>query len=263
MNYLQVREGISPPTRNTIEEKKVAATKIQSFARGYLTRKNLPKLWVKNQLNTLNLTANDLLFKIVKNETSVPPKLSLHLVLDSLIAYGADVNMKDKNEGIYFLETYCNHIIYVLTLGYSLDNYTDLNKFGGTPIHYAAKNGHIEIAKALIQKGADVNTKDFLKGTPHHWAIKNNNLEMAKLLVENGADVHTNSDNEEYTFKDKIETFGAFTFTAVAAIMVTNNDNEEFTLFSSDSISSKIQRTVVALTIIAAAVGTIMVATRK
>ena len=172
-----------------------------------------------------------LLFRIAGKYINVPTFLSLHLVLDSLIKNGEDVNAIDKNKD--------------------------------TPLHLASRYGKLELVKLLIEHGADMNVKNNYGKTPLHWAIKNNNLEMAKLLVENGADVHTNSDNEEYTFKDKIETFGAFTFTAVAAIMVTNNDNEEFTLFSSDSISSKIQRTVVALTIIAAAVGTIMVATRK
>ena len=51
------------------------------------------------------------------------------------LAAGADVNAKDGNEW--------------------------------TPLHYAAANGHKEIAELLITKGANVNAKDDDGGTPN------------------------------------------------------------------------------------------------
>jgi ankyrin repeat protein len=33
------------------------------------------------------------------------------------------------------------------------------DEYGWTPLHYAALNGHIEIARLLLQNGADVNAK--------------------------------------------------------------------------------------------------------
>jgi Ankyrin repeat len=33
---------------------------------------------------------------------------------------------------------------------------------GGTPLHWAAKNGHVEICKILIAAGADVNSQDIV-----------------------------------------------------------------------------------------------------
>ena len=59
----------------------------------------------------------------------------------------------------------------------------------GTPLSYAAWNNSLEMAKLLIEHGADVNV-DFWDGeTPLHSAASNNSLEMAKLLIERGANV--------------------------------------------------------------------------
>jgi ankyrin repeat protein len=36
--------------------------------------------------------------------------------------------------------------------------------YGSTPLHYAAYNGHVEIARLLLQNGADVNAKTIMAG---------------------------------------------------------------------------------------------------
>lgn len=41
---------------------------------------------------------------------------------------------------------------------------------GATPLHLAAKLGHLEIMEVLLANGADVNARDSLKFTPLHWA---------------------------------------------------------------------------------------------
>ena len=56
----------------------------------------------------------------------------------------------------------------------------------GTPLHYAAANGHKEIAELLITKGADVNAKDEDGGTPLDGAISRNQTEIADLLRKHG-----------------------------------------------------------------------------
>jgi ankyrin repeat protein len=44
---------------------------------------------------------------------------------------------------------------------------------GATPLHYAALNGHREIAQLLLERGADINSTDSQFGaTPAGWAIE-------------------------------------------------------------------------------------------
>ena len=58
------------------------------------------------------------------------------------------------------------------------------------PLHAAALNGHIEVAKFLVEQHAEVDTthKDGL--TPLHTAAQNGHIEVVKFLVEQHADVN-------------------------------------------------------------------------
>jgi len=56
----------------------------------------------------------------------------------------------------------------------------------GASLHYAAANGHTEIAELLIHKDADVNAKDEDGGTPLDVAIQFKELETADLLRKHG-----------------------------------------------------------------------------
>jgi ankyrin repeat protein len=65
-----------------------------------------------------------------------------------------------------------------------------------TLLHWATMEGHTELAKGLIDAGADVNAKDSAKQTPLHWAIQRNTIELAKMLIDAGADVNAESNWE-------------------------------------------------------------------
>jgi ankyrin repeat protein len=64
------------------------------------------------------------------------------------------------------------------------------DEIGKTPLHYAAAGGHIEIVKALLAAGANVNANDprVNGNTPLASIAGNCSLEMAELLVRAGAD---------------------------------------------------------------------------
>ena len=59
--------------------------------------------------------------------------------------------------------------------------------------------GQLEIAKYLIQKGADVNVLDEDNLTPLHHAVEVGHLDMIKLLIEHGADLDIKGSNDEWT----------------------------------------------------------------
>jgi len=56
------------------------------------------------------------------------------------------------------------------------------NSQGVTPIYFA---NTIEMAKHLIASGADKNIKTF-EGTPLHWAAKRGNVELVQYYIEEG-----------------------------------------------------------------------------
>jgi ankyrin repeat protein len=59
-----------------------------------------------------------------------------------------------------------------------------------TPLLYAARGGHLEIARMLIAAGAKVNTPDANKITPLLMAITNNQPDTADLVIQNGAEIN-------------------------------------------------------------------------
>ena len=60
---------------------------------------------------------------------------------------------------------------------------------GETPLHRSAWNGHVEIARALIEGGADVNAMEDGDQTPLHICAEKGHPEVARALIEAGADV--------------------------------------------------------------------------
>ena len=62
------------------------------------------------------------------------------------------------------------------------------NENGTTPLHQAAYGDHTDTAMALIEKGADVNAKNDGGETPLHWAVDLDNTETALAMIAHGAD---------------------------------------------------------------------------
>ena len=70
---------------------------------------------------------------------------------------------------------------------YPLNRFDDL---GHTPLHYAVQANRLEIAKRLIKVGANVNAHDerVIGNTPLGGNARECTYEMAKLLIDSGAD---------------------------------------------------------------------------
>jgi ankyrin repeat protein/L-ascorbate metabolism protein UlaG (beta-lactamase superfamily) len=51
-----------------------------------------------------------------------------------------------------------------------------------------------ELIKLLVSKGADVNVQGYNGITALHWAVKDNNLQIAKLLLKSGANINISND---------------------------------------------------------------------
>ncbi len=78
----------------------------------------------------------------------------------------------------------------------NLDDGADVNAkddniwSGRTLLHYAAEEGHKEMAELLMAEGANVNAKDNWGSTPLLPAADWGRKEVVALLISNGADVN-------------------------------------------------------------------------
>ncbi|XP_022232277.1 ankyrin repeat domain-containing protein 49 [Drosophila obscura] len=68
---------------------------------------------------------------------------------------------------------------------------------GYSPLHRAAYNNFVDIAKLLLQHKADPNARTDLGWTPLHSACKWNNADVAQLLLQFGADVNAESEGKQ------------------------------------------------------------------
>ncbi|XP_070691502.1 GA-binding protein subunit beta-2-like [Pempheris klunzingeri] len=91
----------------------------------------------------------------------------------------------------------------LLRAGVSRDARTKVDK---TPLHVAASEGHSVIVDLLVRSGADINAKDMLKMTALHWAAQHGHREVAELLLRHGADVHCLSKFDKTPFDIAMDT---------------------------------------------------------
>jgi ankyrin repeat protein len=78
---------------------------------------------------------------------------------------------------------------------------------GDTALHCAAFWGRSEIARLLIDAGADVNALNDEKSTPLHNAARAANVKMARLLLEKGAkpDARDNDNKTPLDVRDTLK----------------------------------------------------------
>jgi len=89
-----------------------------------------------------------------------------------------------------------------LIVKYLLDHGADIEGDNGENcLLLASKNGYIEIAVLLLERGVNVNCEDFDGLTPLCNVVCEGNISMAKILLEKGADVNqSNIDGETPLF---------------------------------------------------------------
>jgi ankyrin repeat protein len=64
-------------------------------------------------------------------------------------------------------------------------------EYGRTPLSWAAECGREAVLKLLVEKGADVKSKDSCGRTPLSWAAEKGHEAVVELLLEKGADVES------------------------------------------------------------------------
>ncbi|MEJ2702644.1 MAG: ankyrin repeat domain-containing protein, partial [Sedimentisphaerales bacterium] len=110
-------------------------------------------------------------------------------VVEILLAKGADINAKTEagdTPASAALQAHHQRIFDLLTLkGGEMPQTNSLCNVAGT--------GNLAEAKSLIDKGVDVNAKDWLGWAPLHYAARQNDKDMIQLLVSRGAKVNVHN----------------------------------------------------------------------
>ncbi|XP_003727324.1 GA-binding protein subunit beta-1 [Strongylocentrotus purpuratus] len=74
----------------------------------------------------------------------------------------------------------------LIRAGVSRDARTKVDR---TPLHMACQEGHQQVAEVLIAAGADIDAQDMLKMSPLHWAVEREHMEVVGCLLRHGADM--------------------------------------------------------------------------
>ncbi|KAH6718700.1 hypothetical protein BKA61DRAFT_652397 [Leptodontidium sp. MPI-SDFR-AT-0119] len=65
------------------------------------------------------------------------------------------------------------------------------DNYGRTPLSWATEHGHAAVVALLLEKGAELETKDNYSRTPLSWAAENDYAAVVALLLEKGAELET------------------------------------------------------------------------
>jgi cytohesin len=124
----------------------------------------------------------------------------------SLVEEGDDVNRRAKGSGgqtPLFAAVYGDHIDIARFLIAKGANVNAKDMAGQTPLHVVCVHGKRNMVELLIAEGADVNARDYGGCTPLHrmFTIGRQRMDIAELLIAKGADVnaklpHTDSMGE-------------------------------------------------------------------
>ncbi len=114
-----------------------------------------------------------------------------------LIQAGAKVDEKDNDATTVLMHAACNKehpdvCRVLLDVGASA---LARNKYGSTPLTYAARYSPAAICERLIKLGADVHVKDNDGWTPLMFAAHYSTADVCRLLIQEGADVNAKTNS--------------------------------------------------------------------
>ncbi len=110
-------------------------------------------------------------------------------------------NLKGQNGPLLHIAVSMNYpaiVQHILDAGGDVEIANEGKRVGAayeTALHVAAWNSRYEIAKLLIDAGADVNSRNHTKSTPLHFAATRSHLPLIRLLLESGAQIDAQNED--------------------------------------------------------------------
>lgn len=139
--------------------------------------------------------------KIPQELNEASENLNISDVISSINNYDIELLKKSLNPSIVNKQIFkifdddkkplWTPLIKISTLKKQLEND---NRYNGKPITKSEKND-VELAKVVIDNGADIDDKDRNGNTALHYCVYYKNYELMKYLVDNGANVNIQDNN--------------------------------------------------------------------
>ena len=148
-----------------------------------------------------------LLEKVATTSIEVKGRTALHLaselgdedIVKALLNYGVDVHtgLMEYQMGYYMVDRYTplhsaakeGHLALVRLIVERGAKVESLSTLERTPLHEAVFGRHAPVVNLLLELGVSVHRKDYRGWTALHVAAKRSSVQMAKLLLDHGADV--------------------------------------------------------------------------
>lgn len=70
------------------------------------------------------------------------------------------------------------------------DNIDLMQRYGWTPLHWAARHGQVSVVQRLLGEGARIDAREHMGRTPLHLAAMANQRDTVELLLARGADIN-------------------------------------------------------------------------
>lgn len=138
-------------------------------------------------LENLNFLANE----VLKSAMYLGHEVLVQLLI---VRDDVDINIKVSGQTPLSWAAREGHEAAVkLLLERSAEMETKDNNYGQTPLSLAAEKGHEAVVKLLLERGAELETKSNNSRSPLSWAARRGHKAIVKLLLEKGAQDYNNS----------------------------------------------------------------------
>jgi ankyrin repeat protein len=107
-----------------------------------------------------------------------------------LLDLGADPNKKNSLRKTPLMQSATSGSLKILQLLVSAGAHLDDQYDSRTALIYALDNRREECAAYLVSQGADLNAIDANRQSPLKWAIERNLFDVARIMIQKGADVN-------------------------------------------------------------------------
>ena len=181
-NIRDKKMGISPLHR-CLQESKAATVQNANIAASLIFR-----LLIKYRARVDNKTVQ------LQTPLHMAAMYGKNFAINTLIELGADLHFRNCMGFTPLIEA--AHFGHFESVKILVEAGSDVNAVGTKEmsqigsLHYACQKGFTEIAKYLIDKGADLELKSHPDQlTPLHTAVWSGHYEISKYLIENGAEV--------------------------------------------------------------------------